>query len=426
MIKAIRFIPMAALLALAACTQEELPQDSTENGFRGVITFSSPYTATRSDALRDGSFQEGDQVGVLGYCQASNTVNGETVDYSSSPWDTKKEFATPEVFYNQMLEYEGTGSWTYTWTGTGNIGNLHPWYEDDDYTYAFFAYYPYAEVNSNEQGKIPYYNEDGTVDESLSRGTIQLSGEDDRGDPTITYTMPFSEGNYTSQRSWWLVPDLMLAYKVDHLHADGSVRLNFRHIFSAIEFEVNNYNPYPIQIDNLYFGSGNEEEQIGGFYQSVKVTGQQSDYEIVEGKTFLAGFKLIGRDDDEDEHILTNLYCKSATTSEDGEVISATRVPVEYKEDKAVSLLFIPDATGSLTEDNNQSLYIRISISLPESGSGGEHGNANERVFTLGNQSFAPGVRSIFSINVIGNDIYVQVRSDGTWEDDGDSDIVFE
>ena len=46
----------------------------------------------------------------------------------------------------------------------------------------------------------------------------------------------------------------------------------------------------------------------------------------------------------------------------------------------------------------------------------------------LGNQSFQSGVRSIFSINVIGNDIYVQMRSDGTWENDGDSDsdITFE
>lgn len=426
MIKAIRFIPMAALLALTACTQDELPQNSSDDVFSGAITFSSPYTATRSDALRSGSFKEGDQVGVLGYCKASNTVNGETVDYSSSPWDTKKEFAKPEVFYNQMLEYQGDGAWTYEWTGTDNIGGLHPWYDNDNYTYAFFAYYPYAEVDRNGEGEIPYYNEDGTVNNRVNRGTIKLSGENDRGEPTITYTMPFSEGNYTSQRFWWLVPDLMLAYKVDHLHADGSVRLNFRHIFSAIEFEVNNYNPYPIQIENLYFGSGNEKEGTGGFYRSVKVTGQQSGYEIVEDNTFLAGFKLIGRDDDEDKHILTNLYCESATTSEDGEVISATRVPVEYEEDKAISLLFIPDATGSLTEDNNQSLYIRISISIPGSGSGGEMGDADERVFTLGSQSFQPGVRSIFSINVIGNDIYVQVRSDGTWEDDGDSDIIFE
>ena len=40
--------------------------------------------------------------------------------------------------------------------------------------------------------------------------------------------------------------------------------------------------------------------------------------------------------------------------------------------------------------------------------------------------SFAPGVRSIFNINIIGNDFYIQMRSDGSWSDGGDSDIVFE
>ena len=40
--------------------------------------------------------------------------------------------------------------------------------------------------------------------------------------------------------------------------------------------------------------------------------------------------------------------------------------------------------------------------------------------------TFRPGVRSIFNINIVGNDIYLQVESDGTWEDGGDSDISFD
>lgn len=249
------------LFLLGACSQEELPQTPSPDYAAGVITFQSPYTVTRSAALRRGTFQPDDQVGVLGYCKASNKVNGVDIDYSTSDWNTKKVFSKPDVFYNQKLEYTKDGLWAYQWSGTfdgrGDVGDLHPWSSNEDDTFSFFAYYPYA-----ENGKI-------TDSSGEEMGTITLSGEDATGDPTVTYEMPHN----ATELKWWVVPDFMLAYKTDHKRENGSVKLNFRHLFCAFEFEVNNYNKEDITIQALSFG-GNK------FYKKVTVTGQQSDYTI--------------------------------------------------------------------------------------------------------------------------------------------------
>lgn len=397
------------LFLLGSCSQEELPQNPSPDYAAGVITFQSPYTVTRSAALRSETFQPGDQVGVLGYCKASNTVNGVDIDYSTSDWNTKKVFSKPDVFYNQMLEYTDDGLWTYSWSGTfdgrGAVGDLHPWSSNEDDTFSFFAYYPYA-----EKGEI-------TDSSGNAMGTITLSDKNATGDPTITYEMPHGVGiDITSTKNWWVVPDFMLAYKVDHKKEDGSVKLNFRHLFCAFEFEVNNYNQEEVIVEDLYFSGGEFEGKtiIAGFYKSVTVTGQQNGYSVNENNLYGGRFKIVGRKDDEDEHILTNLSCPGAQDSG-----QPTTTSIDY-DGSPISLLFIPDERGMLTTDVNESLSMDITLTI------GDKEVERKGIMNLGNQSFQPGVRSIFSINVIGNDIYVQMRSDGTWENDGDSDITFE
>lgn len=402
------------LFLLGSCSQEELPQTPSPDYATGVITFQSPYTVTRSAALRSGTFQPGDQVGVLGYCKASNTVNGVDIDYSTSDWNTKKVFSKPDVFYNQKLEYTNDGLWTYSWSGTfdglGQVGNLHPWSSNEDDTFSFFAYYPYAE------------NETITNSSGEKMGTITLSGEDATGDPTITYVMPHNDvDDLNSAKKWWVVPDLMLAYKTDHKRENGSVKLNFRHLFCAFEFEVNNYNASEVRVEDLYLHGGklNDSGKIEeGFYREVTVTGQQSGYDINTENLYVGRFKIVGRDPDkkEDEHILVDLTCPGAQDSG-----QPTTTSIDY-DGSPISLLFIPDERGMLTTDDNESLSMDITLTI------GDKTVERKGIMNLGNQSFQPGVRSIFSINVIGNDIYVQMRSDGTWENDGDSDsdITFE
>ena len=397
------FAGMALCSLFAGCQQDEIP---APQGDGTVITFNSPYTVdTRSAAMRYGSFKKDDKVGVLGFCK--DQVQGN----SDAAWDVKKQFCTPDVFYNQELTYDGAGAWNYSWTGRFEEQNytdeLHPWSSNEDDTFSFFAYYPYA-----ANGCLTGTAADGSS--TYSMGTIELSTKDHRGDPTFKYTMPFgTDGTTTSNRRWWHVPDVMLAYKVNHLKTDGSVQLKFRHLLCAFEFEVNNYNDEEVIIEDFYFGGGTENRNgtnATGFYRSFTVTGQQSGYDVDPTDMYVGEFQLIGAGQQEDPHILTDFNCKKGVT------------PIAY-DGSPISILLIPDANGALTTDQNQSVYIEITASI-----GGQtiHYNQDHSIINLVGQTFKPGVRNIFTIHIIGNDFYVQMRSDGTWEDDGDSDIVFE
>lgn len=408
---------LASTLCLASC-QEDEAYTPPVNSSTEVITFSTPYYA-RSAQMRNGEFKQGDQVGVLGYCISRNSGT----DYSASDWNTKKDFCRPDVFYNQQLTYSSNnGMWDYTWSdtweGLGNVGNLHPWHTNENYTYSFFAYYPYVEVSG--------WNNTGTIrnENSESMGTITLSGENVAGDPTITYTMPHNtDADTDNELHWDRVPDFMLAYVTDHRKANGSVRMNFRHLFCAFEFEVNNYNPYPVTINRLAIKggvtTGGWQQQIeSGFYRSLSVTGQQSDYTVDTDDLYVGQFDLVSA------YGSGSIKCPEATYHMEEElpiVDNPSTTPITDSSNETIALLFIPNAAGKLTSDGNNSLRIDLSVAT-------EQGDitVNNRTMNLVNTIFQPGVRNIFSINIVGNDLYLQMRSDGTWENDGDSDIVFE
>lgn len=388
---------LACLLAATSCTQDELPAGT--GTFDGGIVFTSPYTLTRSDAMRYGSFREGDQVGVLGYCKAENQGR----DNSGSSWEAKKDFCQPEVFYNQPLTYTDKGLWEYKWTGSGNINGLRPWYEpgvDDnglDYTYSFFAYYPYAENGTINGGK----------------GTITLSGSTATGDPHITYTMPFSSNDVGTTLDWTKVPDLMLAYTTDHGKADGTVKLDFRHLFCAFEFKVNNYTTDEVKISKLTV-SGSK------FYKSVKVNGRETGYDVGTTDRYSGTFDVLSTYTGNQ-----GFTCHAGTEIRDteGQVIGITPATVSITTDGTataegdpVALLFIPDADGKLTANNHKDLTLNITVD----------GIVQSRAMILTEATFKAGVRSVFNINIVGNDIYLQLESDGSWDDGGDSDITFE
>lgn len=387
---------LACLLTATACTQDELPGGT--GTFDGGIVFTSPYTLTRSDAMRYGSFREDDQVGVLGYCKATNQGR----DNSGSSWEAKKDFCKPEVFYNEPLTYTDKGLWEYKWTGSGNINGLRPWYEpgvDDnglDYTYSFFAYYPYAESGTINGGK----------------GTITLSGSTATGDPHITYTMPFSSNDVGTTLDWTKVPDLMLAYTTDHGKADGTVKLDFRHLFCAFEFKVNNYTTEDVTISALTV-SGSQ------FYKSVTVNGRQTGYNVGTDR-YNGTFDVLSTYSDGE-----GFTCRAGTeiTDADGQVIGITPATVSITTDgmataegDPVALLFIPDANGKLTENSHSDLTLHITVG----------GIGQSKDMKLTEATFKAGVRSVFNINIVGNDIYLQLESDGSWDDGGDSNITFE
>ena len=390
--KRYKYIGLLLLAGLAAACQKETVAPAGAGYSTEAILFTTPYTVSKSAAMRDGVFYEGDKVGVLGYSKVTYTANGVEVDASTSLWDAKKEWAKPEVFYNQELTYKGNGVLSYNYSGDNAVGTLRGWYNEPDYTYAFFAYYPYVNVNS-------YYNP-GTItaeDGRTSMGTIRLSDEDDTGAPTFTYTMPHEGGDTDVSLDLDVVPDVMLAYTVNHRHSDGAVALNFRHMLCAFEFEVNNYNTYPVTINSLQF-SGED------FYKSFTITGQEQDYTPNDGERYSGYFNLLPN---------WAITCEAAT-DEDGNITPSN---VKVGGSDPIDLLFILDADGKITEN-------ACTVTVNMTAEGVEQNQTTQNLED--NMSFAPGTRSIFSINIIGNNFLIQVRTLENWSDGGDSNIYFD
>lgn len=384
--KRYKYIGLLLLAGLAAACQKDSWESAGDNYSTEAILFTSPYTVTRSAEMRYGDFDDGDQVGVLGYCPASDS-HGEDVSFED--WENKKMWATPDVFYNQPLTYRGRGTWDYSWNGIGHIGGLHPWYENEDYTYAFFAYYPYAGLDRSNRGTI--------LGEGGRMGTIELSGENEEGDPTITYTLPHEGEDTRSELALNVVPDFMLAYNTEnHTRSDGAVSLHFRHMLCAFEFEINNYNEEEVTINSLTFSGTN-------FYKSFSITGQNMDYAPGDGR-YSGYFQLVDSG--------SPVVCPAALEGEGGAIKPGNK-KITVGNDP-IDLLFIPDENGKITE-GACTVTVRI------------EGAGTERTQNLKEgMSFRPGVRSIFSINIIGDNFVIQVRSDSNWSDGGDSDINFD
>lgn len=249
------------------------------------------------------------------------------------------------------------------------------------------------DVNDYYQGTITA--EDGET----SMGTIRLSNEGDTGDPTFTYTMPYRSNSSTSTSTLLnldRVPDVMLAYTVNHRHSDGAVSLKFRHMLCAFEFEINNYNEEPVEITSLVFRGEN-------FYKSFTITGQKQDYTPNDDR-YSGQFQLLSEG--------KPLVCPPALET-DGVIVPGKAIVSLDGSDDPIDLLFIPDADGKITAGI-------CSVSVQMEGERERTQNVRDGM------SFRPGTRSIFSINIVGDNFVIEVRADNAWSDGGDSNIYFD
>lgn len=363
--KQLAYLLLAGLLA-ASCQQEELPGGGELSD--SAIIFTSDYAVSRSIAKT--TFSQGDKVGVLGYCLDENERYGE------SDWNTKKLFVKPDVFYNQELTFDGTGLWGYSYNNQG----LRKWYDNPKYQYSFFAYYPYAKVDKDNEYK-------GTIkigENEKNMGTIQLSSADAVSDPVLTYTMPHSGSRSTDELDRTQTPDLMVAYNIDRTSGEGPVKMDFRHLLCGMEFEVNNFTEQDVVISKLQFSSSN-------FYKTIKVTGQNQGTEVSD--KYSGTFTVIAD---------TDITCPPNGKKR---IVDA--------EGKSIDLLLIANENGNITQSGSTpSLYVTFDGKL--------------RTFTLSGLKFQPGVKNVFTINFIGNDVVLEMRATDNWENGGDSDITFE
>lgn len=338
------------------------------------IVFTTPYSS-RSAVYT--AWEEGDRIGVMGYCDG---YNGGQEIYADL-WDAKKDFVTPDIFYNQPLTYEGNGNWTYDWDNQG----LHPWLGvgKENAKYTFIAYFPYTD--------------DGII--GNGEGTFSFSGQDFKGEPTFKFTMPHT-GSDSDTDLRLEVADVMMATRKDHTKADGTVGLNFEHMLTAMEFEVNNYNLDKSVTINKIAVKGS------GFYKEFTVKGVNiEDYSVADA-TYMGAFNV------QSEPITLEM---AKGNMETGEIVPTT-TKISNADGSPLDLLFIVDQNHKIFSENGECSVVVTTV------------NGTTRSLSLkeGNVTFTRGVKNIFSINYVGNDFLLQVRADENWEIGGDDNIYFD
>lgn len=363
------FVLTMAAVSLMACDKEEVMEVPSVSG--EYIEFGMPSVGLDVETRAPlNQLAEGTSFGVLGYCLAQTQPGDTTLNTAtgSVSWDTKKSLCRPHVFYKQEVAYSG---------GICSYSPLVPWLADD-YRYSFFAYYPYGD----------------------GKGFTVTTGESTLGAPSVKFSIPFDSMDEDTELDDAQVPDAMVAQSIDVIRNTGQVQLNFLHLLTGLNFQVNNYNATddgatpgdPVTIHSL--------KLKGTFYKSIEIN-FDNNY-VFPSETFRGTYTLLGDSEDDDITI--------------GGLESVSQIGGK-------TLLLVSNLKETGVEDGylgDLDLVIEYTF-----GSG-----KSKFVTKTRPENFQPSGGTIYTaqLNFIGDSFVLNfvVDNDQKWEDGGDSEITFE
>ena len=217
-------VTLGLLTALSGCQAEDdaahTPQGTIPIGFSGDVS--------ETRAAGYGSAADLTAIGVFAYF-----TNGAFSESSS----------TPNSMYNQQVERQAGGSWTYS--------PVKYWPGNATEKLSFFAYAPY-------------------VDETVSGGSNpSFSGNTDSGYPVLTYTVPVAEADQTDLLA--SVPLINQTYE----GTSGSVKFAMKHALTKVTLKVKSGDKYAKEITSLSVtaATGGELHFKDGGFEWNNITG---------------------------------------------------------------------------------------------------------------------------------------------------------
>lgn len=405
-------LTVALLTGLSSC-QQQRPSSAPE----GAIIFGSPsvyISGNTRSTLISGELGDGASFGVFGYCLSNRigTTGLDNLDPNSgaTSWSGKESMCPPSVFFNQKVTVRAGGC-DYTYSGSDNDGNQYrSWYRDgrgldgnvnknihetDRFRYSFFAYYPY----------------DNDTYDAAGFNVINLDSPDDFGAPSFRYTMPFSDGDVSTELDHMKTPDAMLAVLYNRYSSEGNLQFIFSHLLTALGVEVNNFSDHRLTIHSITLS--------GTFYRTmyVDLSGQNVRFTSPGTDVYKGHYVFLDQSDypDAEGIVLEPVEDEfSATSWNIG--------PEDY-------LLLISGDGGSggnYLGPNPDDLHMNISYSFDD---GGE--NPRDASFTRPT-SFtpSPGTRYTAQLNFVGDEFVLlfAVDNNGEWwlGNENDDDVIFE
>lgn len=231
----------------------------------GIDAQKQAATPSRSTLLN--ALPEGAQTRVYGYCvPLSVSLNADPAS-ATLPWVQKANYSVPDVFpgsdtsegniagttltvNNGRLKYDGTPK---PWLTGGNL-------DADAANYTFISHYPAT-------GAFTY-----------SRHAVAANSR--TGAPRFTFTMPAAAAtDHTA------IPDAMVAAKFDHQKSDGQVHFTYRHILTALRFQINNYSAEELTLTSIrlegdFFNTADFTFNTGEIVQSTAATTFHGNWDL--------------------------------------------------------------------------------------------------------------------------------------------------
>lgn len=260
-------LPGLALLTCCAADGNEPPmpepdptqsivfgQAAASGGIDAQKQASTPSRSTLLNALPEGA-----QARVYGYCVPLSVSLNVDPASATLPWVQKANYSVPDVFPGSDTS-EGNITGTTLTVNNGRLkydGTPKPWLtgsnlDADAANYTFISHYPAT-------GAFTY-----------SRHAVAANSR--TGAPRFTFTMPAAAAtDHTA------IPDAMVAAKFDHQKSDGQVHFTYRHILTALRFQINNYSAEELTLTSIrlegdFFNTADFTFNTGEIVQTTAAT----------------------------------------------------------------------------------------------------------------------------------------------------------
>lgn len=237
-------------------------QAAATGGIDAQKQASTPSRSTLLNALPEGA-----QTRVYGYCvPLSVSLNADPAS-ATLPWVQKANYSVPDVFPGSNTS-EGNITGTTLTVNNGRLkydGTPKPWLtgsnlDADAANYTFISHYPAS-------GAFTY-----------SRHAVAANSR--TGAPRFTFTMPAAA--YTDHTA---IPDAMVAAKFNHQKSDGQVHFTYRHILTALRFQINNYSAEELTLTSIrlegdFFNSADFTFNTGEIVQTTAATTFHGNWDL--------------------------------------------------------------------------------------------------------------------------------------------------
>lgn len=383
-----RSFPLLCLTALlaAACDKEPAEQPLETECIRfaaPTLSLDAANDATRSTLYGStADLGDGFAFDVLGYCvpydPAQIAAGERSWQEGTAVWSSKKRFSYPDVFgptYRRTVTYR-SGICTYAplqrWYRTEDLPEAaRPNVDPENYNYTFFAFHPTS---------------------------MELPSGNAAGAPQLRYSLPFEAGTEETPRDHTRIDDAMVAAVYDYQRTRGDVQLTFKHILSALQFRVNNYNDKGEESDTNAIRI-TSIELSGTFHRTATIDFAQAsnvaDPAIAVSDSFSGRFALLP----------------------DGE---ARTVRPNQSELVSAPLLLLPD-------DSDLGSGLRLTLKYDKCGADGRwvQNDYEGRFDTMFAGTPMRGVRYTFHLNFLGNKLVIMATIDNNdYWDGSDNDIT--